>query len=659
MSRTLPLFLLLSSPLFAAIVPGPEIPLTVPVIGEAAFDQSNARIASGGDGFLAVWEEQHPSGADVHAARITADGTRVDDSPLVIAASKVHETQPDVEAGAGRYLVTWTTAGRVAYRFVSGDGTISEPVVLGDGIRPRVAFDGNVFLVVWLDASFHVRGATIDGRGTVQPAAIDARWVDPPEVVAAGGTFHVVTSGNGEIVTRTPGGARRVLAQSWERMWASAHDGELIVAWQAGDEVRFVRGGGAVQSMPATPPVQALIGDRLVLNDGSHVYVRRLDGTLLHTIATPRPLVVTDGAAEMLVTHADAVEDAEAHLLALDSRTFTPLAVSAALQQRPDIAAAGDVALAVWQEAGIRAALVHADGAVTPLGLVSGDESAQWPRVASNGDGWLVVWRDNGTGIGNGTVHGRRVARDGSSAGEPFVIARYVLGVEGGVVWDGAAYVFAFRRGTATRLGLSAAVVAARVHDDGRIDETVLAESGPNHDVAIAAGGDGVLAVWRERGPSDRLRAALLSRGGTITPVMLQEHGEAAAAPAAAWNGRLFAVAGAYAHGRVEWFLVSENGVVSFTPGTAAVPLTPVLPLHLSAIGERFLLLASGHAAVLDPRGFVGEPPAPVVPDTNVRADGRLLIYDRAADPARPHATRVFVRTVDVAANPPRRRAVR
>lgn len=45
MSRFLPLFLFLSVPAFAAIVAGPEIPLSAPVIGEAVFDQSRPRIA--------------------------------------------------------------------------------------------------------------------------------------------------------------------------------------------------------------------------------------------------------------------------------------------------------------------------------------------------------------------------------------------------------------------------------------------------------------------------------------------------------------------------------------------------------------------------------------------------------------------------------------
>lgn len=655
-------------PSAAAIVAGPERPVTAPVLQAAAFDQRDARIATDGEGFLAVWQELGEFRSDVHAARLTDEGRRIDDAPLVIAATEFGEVRPDVAFGAGRYLVAWQ-AGINIRRFVSRDGTMSEPVTLDEGENPRVAFNGSVFLLVYSQVA-RVRAVVIDPNGNVP------HWIDttdgtqfPPQVVAVNGAFHVVTALQTVAIRQigadgTMGPRQAIeLAPNLSRLAVSADRGDAVVAWQAGGQIRVARGTRIVETFPEESFVlDALVGDLVVYRDGHSLYARVAGGDAVQAVPMPRPLyvsggVLADDGRAVVAIHAwdtdGADDDVFAHVIGTSA--FEPLAVTPPLQARPDIAASGNVSLAVWRESGIGAALIDAGGGITPLGKLTGAYGATDPHVASNGDGWMVVW------VASPYLYGMRVARDGTRVdAEPFVIAQITFALSNGVAWDGERYVAVYVLSIPSRVGSTNTVMAARIHANNGIEQVMLSPGGAQYfDPVIATGGDGVLVAWWDRSGTPGVGGVLLSRGGTVTPLAFPDHDVAIGGPAVARNGSTFVVAALYTSD-LQWFRVSPAGVVTPTAGTAAVPLKApgARSAALAPLGERFLLLAHGHAAVLDPRGFTAEPPVAVVPNVPARTDGRWVIYTVQTDPVRPELTRVFVRQVDVTANPRRRRAI-
>jgi hypothetical protein len=662
--------LFLVFPAAAAIVAGPERPVTAPVLQPAAFDQRDARIATDGEAFLAVWQDLGEFRSDVHAARLTSEGRRIDDVPLVIAATtEFGEGRPDAAFGAGRYLVAWQAGISIRFRFVSPDGTMSEPVTLDEGENPRVAFNGSVFLLVY-SQFLGVRAVVIDANGNV------LHWIDttdgtqiPPQVVAVNGAFHVVTALQTVAFRRieedgTMGPRQAIdLAPNLSRVAVSADRGDVLVAWQANGQIRVARGTQVVETFPEQSFVlDALIGDLVVYRDAHNLYVSAAGSDAVQAVPIPRPLYVSGGVSNdagrtVLAIHAwDTVaadDDVFAHVLGTNA--FEPLAVTPPLQARPDIAASGDVSLAVWRESGIGAALVDANGGITPLGKLTEAYTATDPHVASNGDGWMVVW------VTSPTLYGMRIARDGTRVdAEPFVIAQITFVASNGVAWDGERYVAVYVLSIPSRVGSTSTVMAARIDANNGIEQVMLSPGGAQYfDPVITTGGNGVLVAWWDRTPTPGVAGVLLSRGGTMTPLAFPDHDVAIGGPAVAWNGSTFVVAALYTND-VQWFRVSPTGVVTPTAGTAAVPVKAPgsRSVDLAAIGERFLLLAHGHAAVLDPRGFTAEPPVAVVPNVPARTDGRWVIYTVQTDAARPELTRVFVRQIGVAANPRRRRAV-
>jgi hypothetical protein len=629
--------LFLVFPAAAAIVAGPERPVTTPVLRPAAYDQRDARIATDGEGFLAVWQELGEFRSDVHATRLTSEGRRIDDVPLVIAATNFGEARPDVAFGAGRYLVAWQSGINIRFRFVGPDGTMTEPVTVDEGENPRVAFNGRVFLLVYAQA-LGVRAVMIDPNGNV------LHWIDttdgtlvPPQVVAVNDAFYVVTALQtvafrriGEDGTIGPRQAIE-LAPNLSRIAVSADRGDVMVAWQANGEIRVARGTQVVETFPEQAFIlDALIGDLVVYRDEQNLYAREAGGSVVQMVPIPRPLYASGGVSNddgrtVLAIHAWDTVGAEDDVFALvlGTNSFEPLAVTPPMQLRPDIAASGDVSLAVWREAGIGAALVDANGGITPLGKLTEAYTATDPHVASNGDGWMVVW------VASPNLYGMRIARDGARVdAEPFVIAQITFVASNGVAWDGERYVAVYVLSIPSRVGSTSTVMAARIHSNTQIEQVMLSPGGAQYfDPVITTGGDGVLVAWWDRTPAPGVAGVLLSRGGTVTPLAFPDHDVAIGGPAVAWNGSTFVVAATYTND-VQWFRVSPTGVVTPTAGTAAVPVKAPGPrsIDLAALGERFLLIAHGHAAMLDPRGFTAEPPVAVVPNVAARTDGRWVI---------------------------------
>lgn len=713
MTRSLvPLALLVSLAFSAAgavVVAGPERELTEPIAEIAATSQYAGRIASDGNSFLAVWVEGGRSSSAIHATRLTADGVRVDDTPLVIADSAAVENDPQVTWGAGRYLVVWTTGREILGRFVDPQGVMSDVITITSppypGVyNPRVAFNGHLFMVVWTESP-RAHAALLDASGTIVRTITLVETAQTVEVTAAGGVFYLAWwRYAGEVMT-----AEIVVARVFEddQMAApivvdtmkgnvadlslASHGSEVMIAWTAvidgtTHELRSARVTGGTATSVETLSIgqqtlDTLVADRngfvLVYGDDSTRHALR-SGTSFAIPTLPRFSRVLSGAsgANGPVLIAMDLNGYDLYAQPLSEARFEPLAIAERNQAAPAIGAMGAIKLVVWTEylaaehdwvlVGQRLGPGGEPLDETPFTIAANERSSGARiRVVSNGKEWLVVWQ------GTAELLGMRVAPSGALLdAAPFRIVDFLgFGGEPDVSWDGESWVVIYTKGVVSRIGSNFTVLYTRVHPDGRVDppDTMLSDNRSNFGPAIASSQQSSLVVWTET--KERvLRGVLLGKSGSITPISFPTGGAQAGA-AVTWNGERFLVAVPTIGKEIHWLFVSATGVVTETPAwTTYEPLVyGAAAIELAPLGSDFLIaFRSGteiRAATINGNGYL-EGPATAVANTAVyeRAfdlSGTTIVYARSTDPLRDLLTRVFSRELAIVPNEPKRRAVR
>ncbi len=182
-------------------------------------------VAFGKGTFLVAWQagriaggslvkgQGQPAGVgDIVACRVDKSGKTVDAKPFVISAAKDLQEKPRAAFGKGVFLIVWQDLRNekdydVYAARVSPEGKVLDP----EGIRvsggphnqalPRVAFDGENFLVVWQDfraGKYEVYGARVTSAGKVLDAqgallATDKSWHRYyPAVASPGGGRSMV-----------------------------------------------------------------------------------------------------------------------------------------------------------------------------------------------------------------------------------------------------------------------------------------------------------------------------------------------------------------------------------------------------------------------------------------------------------------------------------
>lgn len=142
MMKKLATFLLFALTIPAAAAPlslRSEVPISAPVYGVHPIGRGDARIATNGDQYLAVWTDTREGGeSSVYAARIQSDGTVLD--PLGIRIAQGALAGPVVWTGS-KYLFAYEVkAGSQSYvRTLTADGVFGEPIAVG-----RSAGDGSM-----------------------------------------------------------------------------------------------------------------------------------------------------------------------------------------------------------------------------------------------------------------------------------------------------------------------------------------------------------------------------------------------------------------------------------------------------------------------------------------------------------------------------------
>jgi MYXO-CTERM domain-containing protein len=394
---------------------------------------ADGAVAFGENTFLAVW----PSLALICAARIQPDGTVIDAKPVVVGHDADWDEGVSVASDGKDFLVVWRRPLQIgsllqwdirAVRVRAQDGTTLD----GDGLtlsvgmhrpeRPRVAFNGTNYVVVWYDpTSDNVLLATVNPTtaATSAPSSVEQFPFPPIQTprgrpgLACDGTNCLVSWqwSTSILVKRVLGptaqaeaAAARVLGTGVANYFpflmapAPAWDGQnYFVIWKNGLAIPAGLGGRHVTPEGSVSGERAgLVQGDASLPDLSGLAIASAQGKHEVLFVTSKPRVASRESQQLRWAVFDS---------GTGQQVLEPFVASQAppSQHHPELAFDGRQHLAVWDEWNgesyvIRGARVRdSDGALLDPAGVDLSEALpvdqSYPKVASNGQNHLVVWQ--------------------------------------------------------------------------------------------------------------------------------------------------------------------------------------------------------------------------------------------------------------------------
>jgi hypothetical protein len=380
-------------------------------------------------------------GAGLRWLRVDRHLRPLDAEPIVLDPQNAVFT-PAVAIGADRFLVAWSNGTSILLTRIATDGRMldAQPLYLGPGTEPSIAWDGRFFLVVWSDDR-EIRGARIGAEGPPidDGIVLVQNSVAPPRVACGAGGVYLLT-------------------------WASTPAQQHVMGLRLSPALAPLGGPFAI-SATATGTTQR---EPAVSWTGSSFVVGWLEGTDTRVAWSRR--VSADGAMT-------------------DPVRVSPAGAAPATLQ---LAAGGDTALVLWERGGTRLA---ASGPLDPDGiqLLRRAPSQGEPSAIAGPDGeGLVAWGDDRR-YANSEVLFRRVDADGAPLGPTTAIAGSRTGGYPVLGWNGARYLLGWGQLRAMNLAWIAA--------DGTVESTTSVTTvagASNGDMAAAPSGD-FLMTWLEQ----------------------------------------------------------------------------------------------------------------------------------------------------------------
>jgi len=173
------------------------------IVCSSSNDQIYPKVIFTGNYYFVVWIHDTGSDRNIYGARILPDGTVVDTNGFLISGANNLQDAPDLAYDGKRILVVWADArdysnnGWDIYGArVLEDGTVLDP----DGFKishtqgwnweifPSVTFDGEYFVVSWMDTKnywdyggnlYDIYGALVDTNGvSFQEFSVATNWSD-------------------------------------------------------------------------------------------------------------------------------------------------------------------------------------------------------------------------------------------------------------------------------------------------------------------------------------------------------------------------------------------------------------------------------------------------------------------------------------------------
>jgi hypothetical protein len=503
------------------------------LLGPSPFIISNvgspygAAVASDGENYLVVWANR-----GIYGRRVNSTGAILDDVEIEISAGE-NRVLPALAFDGTNYLVVWSDGRDGTYQYdiygarVSRDGEVldSEGFVIcsaeGAQENPVVAFDGANYMVVWVDGP----SLTLHDVGDIHGARVSTAG----EILDPGGLV-IVSEENAQLYPDIAFGRDEYLLVwgdrwSWDGRWDHS---EWTLYGARLDKTGTVLDPEAItisdeNSWQWAPDVEFDGSDFLVVWSDFRDRPYRIyrtgvgrDGTVKNPSGVPltvesngqdHPAVALNGTDAMAVWHEKpgTYKRHDIHAARFSATDTTSsseqilLTVSANSQGQARVASDGTGYMVVWtdsrDETGIFGRHVTLTGSVGDgelTAIAHGDSGGGNPDIASNGDGYLVVWKSSGVV----DIAGRRYSSSGGALDEsPIMISPGGNAASPAVASDGADYLVVWH--------YLDGIHCARVGSNGVLLDLdpieLTADAGPEAYPAAASNGADYLVVWRYR----------------------------------------------------------------------------------------------------------------------------------------------------------------
>jgi len=143
------------------VTPGGSV-LDSIVICDAPEEQHAPSVSYVDSVYLVCWSGKNADFFNIFCARVSPDGTVLDENGFLIYPDSVSQITPTIVSNDNKFLVVWTeydgSGCSIKAMRVSTDGSVSDsiPIIISQGssskYSPDVSFDGSNYMVIWDDA---------------------------------------------------------------------------------------------------------------------------------------------------------------------------------------------------------------------------------------------------------------------------------------------------------------------------------------------------------------------------------------------------------------------------------------------------------------------------------------------------------------------------
>ncbi len=409
-------------------------------------DQWKPSVAFDGTNYLVVWEDWRNGYLDIYGTRVSQFGMVLDLNGISISTNSFAEFDASVVYGSSSYFVAWTNGYTMDSIDVYGTRVSPSGIVLDpNGIAistassiqnsPSVAFDGINFFTVWEDGrsgiSFDIYGARINQTGTV---------------IDINGILISNASNNQWISTLTFDGTNYLVA--WEDYRNNTDTSDLYCARVNQSSTVLDPSGIAISTVAGNQsfPVMSFDGSNYFVVwedwrafDYSNIYCTRinqsgnvldLNGIMLSTSANEQTVSTAtfDGNNYLVVWEDHCTGDTSDIFGARITQSGgfldpSHILISTAVNSQisPSVAFDGNNYLVVWSDkrSGIEdiycTRVTQAGVILDPGGIAisTAPNIQSKPKVAFDGNNYLVVWEDYRNNIDTADIYGARLNQAG------------------------------------------------------------------------------------------------------------------------------------------------------------------------------------------------------------------------------------------------------
>jgi hypothetical protein len=595
--KFLPLLLSLAAlPAFGALGPSIEVPVAPPVIGRAAETQGWPRVATDGRDFFAVWSDSRSGTRSVFGTRVLADGTVLDPTGILIAASG---DVPGLVWDGANYVVVWRESSsssypdyRVSFVRIDRNGRVlggPKPLVNHSLGVPSIASNGGGSAVIFSADSSHL--ALISQDGSVTNKTLSQSF-GPSAQLASNGDGYLLawtTNLNTYLLRLDNDGNPRAPLQWTEpmgdaRLFAGIGGRYLMVGLKWGND-----GSSCARSIVGRFGTSNGVSGPIVIHDAGGadlagftvapdwngfqvVWEKRLGVYPCSQISSPDPPTGPSlpfppfGLAQ---TH-----------FGQDGSSGTPSVVveGSGYALQPSVARNSAAELLVWIErpysggrSKVAAAIVDPGGPVAPILIASSAAAQYYTGLAAAESTFMTAWSERDLFAEGSGIYARRFNSDGRALdAAPIMVSAHdpITNYAPRVSFDGAVWLFVWAADSKT-------VVRRMAGDGSWIDAAPLTIG--TADYAVASNGNG-FAVLSTPSP---LKIVFIPRAGAprALPVALPGLPRYPRYPSMAWDGNAYVAVWSVGSDEIEGIRLDQDGrIVTPLFSIAGKPHSNALP---------------------------------------------------------------------------------